>query len=192
MPVTPKPKQKKKNRGKLTPFDDRHQRFLDTYLSNGEKMRPALRAAMGWGDVDPPSKFKIINAYTIIYKHPKVQEAIQALHRKIAVRTEQILEGYMVKKEDVLNELAKIAFSKSTDIMSWKEGEGIKVKDSDKIHPDNIGAITEVIERKDKSVIVKMVDKRQALVDLGKALGLFTEKHEHKHQAVNVNFTIEK
>jgi hypothetical protein len=31
---------------------------------------------------------------------------------------------------------------------------------------------------------VKIADKRQALVDLGKHLGMFTEKHEHKHAAI--------
>lgn len=180
-----------KPKGKV--FTEVHQKFIDAYLSNGEKLRPAIHVAMGWSDeMKEIGKFQYMSAYTRLYKHPRVQEAIERAHSLVAMRTEKMLEQYAVSKEDVLNELAKIAFTNPTDVMSWKEGEGVSVKSSDEIHPDKIGAIAEVTERKDKKVSVKMVDKRQALVDLGKALGLFTEKHDHTHKAVNVNFTIEK
>jgi phage terminase small subunit len=173
-------------------YNEKHKKFLEVYLSSGMKLSDAYKAVKGWPADRVLTGFEKRTAYSRYLMHPRIQEAVQAAHQRVAIQTEKLIEAYAVTKEDVLKELAKIAFTNPTDVMTWKDGEGVTVKSSDDIHPDKIGAITEIYERKDKKVSVKMVDKRQALVDLGKALGLFTEKHEHKHQAVNVNFTIEK
>ena len=51
--------------------------------------------------------------------------------------------------------------------------------DSDELDDDTAAAIAEISQNATGGVKLKMHDKKGALVDLGKHLGMFTEKVEH-------------
>lgn len=97
-----------------------------------------------------------------------------------------------ITQDQVLTELAKIGFADIRKVMSWgntmlrekprKGGEaemvpyhGLALIDSSEIDDATAAAISEVSEGKE-GLKVKMHDKKGALVDIGRHLGMFTDK----------------
>jgi phage terminase small subunit len=89
----------------------------------------------------------------------------------------------------VLTELAKLAFANMADYLRVGPG-GDPVLDFSKLTRDQAAALVEVTvedfldgrgedARQVRKVKFKLADKRAALVDLGKHLGLFKERVEH-------------
>ena len=94
-----------------------------------------------------------------------------------------------VEATRVLTELAKLAFANMLDYMRVGPG-GDPVLDFSKLTRDQAAALVEVTvedyldgrgedARQVRKVKFKLADKRGALVDLGKHLGLFKERMEH-------------
>src|SRR5258708_2581385 len=94
-----------------------------------------------------------------------------------------------VEATRVLTELAKLAFANMADYMRVGPG-GDPVLDFSKLTRDQAAALVEVTvedyldgrgedARKVRRVRFKLADKRGALVDLGKHLGLFKDRVEH-------------
>jgi phage terminase small subunit len=91
----------------------------------------------------------------------------------------------------IISELAKIGFADIRRVVKWGESVAVKRVDGDEvvvshdiallssaeIDDDIAGAIAEVRQTKE-GLAVKLHDKRAALVDLGKHLGMFVEKHQ--------------
>lgn len=121
----------------------------------------------------------------------------QTVERKA---TEKAIDKLAITKERVLAELAKIGFSDIRKAIRWKSslveeednpdgGDVLVVKtivtnnveliSSDDIDDDTAGAIAEVSQNATGGIKIKMYDKKGALVDIGKHLGMFVEKHEH-------------
>lgn len=121
----------------------------------------------------------------------------QTVERKA---TEKAIDKLAITKERVLAELAKIGFSDIRKAIRWKSslveeednpdgGDVLVVKtivtnnveliSSDDIDDDTAGAIAEVSQNATGGIRIKMYDKKGALVDIGKHLGMFVEKHEH-------------
>lgn len=110
-----------------------------------------------------------------------VAAAIQAAQAKRSERTE-------ITADRVLTELAKLAFSNIEDVTRLVGTE--RVPDLSKATRDQLAAVGEITvddytdgrgkdAREVKRVRLKMADKRAALVDLGRHLGMFVDKHEH-------------
>ena len=94
--------------------------------------------------------------------------------------------------EMVLRELAKIGFSDIRNVVTW--GEAIAVKNAETgetkvtngvalvasgdLAADAAACIAEVSQTKDGALKVKLHDKRAALVDIGKHLGMFKDRVE--------------
>lgn len=128
----------------------------------------------------------------------ELQAAARALE---AEATAKACERLSITKERILAELAKIAFSDLREAVSWRgnvtvigedpdTGEPqtrafneVALVDSHKLSDDIAGAIAEVSQSKEGALKLKLYDKKGALVDLGKHLGLFIDG------AVNVNVT---
>ena len=107
-----------------------------------------------------------------------------------------------VTVEAVVRELAKIGFSDIRKVVRWSSnltevGENpdtgeptlrafnnVALIDSDAIDDATAGAISEVSQTKEGALKVKLHDKRAALVDLGKHLGMFDDPD------VNANITV--
>lgn len=112
---------------------------------------------------------------------PDLAKAIEAAQAARAQRTE-------ITQDRVLKELAKLGFANMQDYMSVTQ-EGEPFADLSKLTRDQAAAITEfTVEdftegrgddaRDVRRVKFKLADKRAALVDIGKHLGMFKDKLE--------------
>ncbi len=111
---------------------------------------------------------------------PNVSGRINELRAKLA-------DEFAVTQEKIVRELAKMAFSDIRSVVKWGDGVAIKnpetgealvVNDvvligSEHLDDAAAGGIAEVSQSPNGGLKVKMHDKRAALVDLGKHLGLF-------------------
>jgi phage terminase small subunit len=123
---------------------------------------------------------------------PNIQDAIATAMRERAERTN-------IRADMVLKELAKIGFSDIRKAAKWTSslireednpdgGEvtvikhivtnTVQVTASDEIDDDTAAAISEISQDARGGVKIKFHDKRAALVDMGKHLGLFKDKVE--------------
>lgn len=113
-------------------------------------------------------------------------------NERIKTRVGEILERGAeraeITQERVLRELAKIGFSDIRKAVRWGEGlsvadietgevrivNGVSLIGSEDIDDETAGAIAEVSQTKD-GLKIKLHDKKSALVDIGKHLGMFKE-----------------
>lgn len=156
-------------------LSDVQARFVDEFLIDLDPGAAAERA--GYANASTGRE---------LLKKPWIRAAVD---EAIAARRARV----QVDQDAVIQELAKIGFANITDVMRWGEvqreidmpeaGEGSKlvIKESavmlmpsDMIPANVAAAIAEVSETKD-GVRVKMHDKRAALVDLGRHLGVFSD-----------------
>lgn len=122
--------------------------------------------------------------------------SIDMVKARVAEILGRAAEKAEITVERVLSELGKIGFSNMADYM--KAGvDGDPHLDFSALTRDQAAALTEVTvedfkdgrgeEGRDvRRVKFKLADKRAALVDIGKHLGMFTEKVEHSG---NVTFS---
>jgi phage terminase small subunit len=121
--------------------------------------------------------------------HPDSSRRINELNGQLVEREQRRLERsaerYAVTTDRVVAELARIAFANTMDYWTV-DSNGQPHLDLSKITRDQGAAISEIVvdEYKDgrkedsplvKRVRIKLADKRQALVDLGRHLGLFVD-----------------
>ena len=127
-------------------------------------------------------------------RHPGNAHRMSA-NERISARVEEILtqsaERCGVTVDRITEELAKIGFADIRKVMRWGESVAIPTNEGEitvyhdvallssaEIDDATAGAISEVRKTKD-GLSIKMHDKRAALVDLGKNLGMFKERVEH-------------
>ncbi|MED5492685.1 MAG: terminase small subunit [Pseudomonadota bacterium] len=158
----------------LTP---KQRRFVDEYLIDLNATQAAIRA-----------KYSKRTARQIGEENlskPDIQAAIQRRMKAREKRTQ-------ITQDMVLKELAKIGFSDIRKAVRWgetmvrvadaEEGEddlvpyhGLALIDSTEIDNDTAAAIAEVSQGRD-GLKVKLHDKKGALVEIAKHLGMFTPK----------------
>jgi phage terminase small subunit len=121
---------------------------------------------------------------------------------------EKASEKLGVTKERVLGELARIGFADIRKAIKWNGylvreednpdgGDVLVIKetrtnlvslvDSDELDDDTAAAIAEVSQNASGAVKIKMYDKRAALVDLGKHLGMFKDD-SNKPADIHIHF----
>jgi len=112
-----------------------------------------------------------------------LQPYLQELMNARAERTE-------ITADKVLKELGLIGFSNMADYAKWA-GEGAYFYDSDDLTREQAAAVAEVSSKKTTrktqndddvetlEIKLKLHDKKGALVDIGRHLGMFTDKIEH-------------
>lgn len=154
---------------KITP---KQQRFVDEYLID-------LNATAAYKRVYDSKRPGVaeVHAHRLV-NNPVVQEAIFEGRKKIQIRTE-------ITQDRVLAEYAKIAFA---DVRKFYDEEG-NLRPVHLLDDETAGALAgiELDEIKDGEYNVvgvtkkiKITDKLGALNSIGKHLGMFVEKHEHK------------
>lgn len=143
-------------------------------------------------------------AYELAGYEPSAKNA-QRLRKNegVSTRIEEILsqaaEKAGVTVERVLNELAKIGFSDIRKAVRWHSSlvteednpdggdvliiknivtNSVEIIGSDEIDDETAAAISEISQNEKGGVKIKLHDKRAALVDLGRHLGMFKEKVE--------------
>ena len=132
------------------------------------------------------------NACTLA-KSQKIIERIQSLLEKNDLidrrATDKAVEKLAITKESILAELAKIGFANMLDYINVAENGDATVNLS-KLDRDKAACIQEVTtehymegEGEDakpmKRIKFKLMDKKGALVDMGKHIGMFIQKIEH-------------
>lgn len=165
-------------------LDARERRFVGEYLIDLDPRRAAIDA--GYSKTTAASK-----AYQWVSNSklkPHVYAAIEQAQEKRSERTE-------ITQDMVLQELAKISFSDIRKIVRWgetmirmetdKDGNdvvvpyhGLALIDSNEIDDATAAAISEVAEGRN-GLTVKLHDKKGALVDIGRHLGMFKDRVEH-------------
>ncbi|MDD5053456.1 MAG: terminase small subunit [Sulfuricurvum sp.] len=185
------PKPVKSNRGrKPGAFNRKYLKvklFVNEYLTCFQTYKAFKKCGYGTGNEETDRE-----QATALYRRPDVQQAIQEeVDRRCKVSE--------ITEQNVLNELAKIAFSDIKNYMAW-DSEGNKVfKSSDLLASQHSGAIEsletkeetrwqafEHVDEKGKLKIkrvaitvpsykFKLYDKKTALIEVGKHLGLFWE-----------------
>jgi phage terminase small subunit len=155
---------------KLTP---KQERFVAEYLIDLNATQAAIRSGYSVKTASSQGERLLRNV--------EVAKAITVAQKAREQRTE-------ITQDRVLKELAKLGFANMQDYMSiTKEGEPFA--DLSKLSRDQAAAITEfTVEdftegrgddaRDVRRVKFKLADKRAALVDIGKHLGMFKEKVE--------------
>ena len=142
---------------KLTP---RQQRFVDEYLIDLNATAAAGRA----GYRDPNKGRQLVTNSNIL---PFIQAAMSARSNRT-----------QIKADNVLRELAKVAFSDMRDFAVWGPG-GVQLKDSSELSNDAAACVAEVTTSKNGSIKFRLHGKVEALGLIGKHLKLFTKVHEH-------------
>lgn len=148
---------------KLTP---KQAAFVVEYLVDLNATQAAIRAG-----------YSAKTAYRIgaeLLHKTSVAEAIQKAQARREVRTE-------ITQDQVVTELAKIAFGNVRDVMEWGP-RGVTLKDSAALTEAQAAGVAEVSESVTKdggSIKLKRHDKVKALELLGRHLGMFTDKVEH-------------
>lgn len=109
-----------------------------------------------------------------ISTNPEVRNRIAEIRAQMATRT-------AITAQQVLEELAKIGFANAGDMIRIGE-DGTTSVDLSELTPDQKAAIQEIdiVTNPDgkQKIKVKLHDKRAALMDIGKHLGMFREKVE--------------
>lgn len=142
-------------------------RFVDEYLRDLNPRAAAERAG-----------YAAAVGYNLLYK-PEVAEAIRQAQAERARRT-----GLSV--DQVVRELAAIAFADVRNVVSWTTPEDmgeearcrVRVKDSARVDEATAAAIREVRRYSNGAVRVKLQDKLPALALLGRHLGMFVDRAE--------------
>ena len=139
----------------------KQKRFVEEYLIDLNATQAAIRAGYS------PDTAGSIGAENL--KKPEIKSRIDKAMAERSKRTG-------INQDRVLQELARIGFAKITDVVDPETAE-IRPDASDddlaciqsiKIRPNEFGTEREV----------KLYDKKSALVDIGKHLGLFKDKLE--------------
>lgn len=170
-----------RRRDELTP---KQRRFVEEYLRNGENAAAAYRAAYG----TKASPLRCSQEAHRLLRHPKIAPIVTAAHERAEKATERVLDRYEVSKERIIAELARLGFANMQDYMRAGP-DGDPYLDFSALTPDQAAALAEVTvedfkdgrgedARDVRRVKFKLYDKRAALVDLGRHLGLFKEKVE--------------
>lgn len=156
--------------GELTP---KQARFVEEYLIDLNATQAAIRAGYSARTAKQQGQRLLTNV--------DVQAAVSAAQEARSERTE-------ITQDAVLRELAKIGFANMSDYM--RTGlDGDPVLDFSNLSRDQAAALSEVTvedfkdgrgedSRDVRRVKFKLADKRAALVDIGRHLGMFKDKIE--------------
>lgn len=143
----------------------RQARFVEEYLVDLNATRAARRAGYSAKRCD-------VIGYENLLK-PDVRGAIEAAQRERSARTG-------ITADRVVREIAKLALSNLTDVMTWDES-GATLIHSAQLSPDAAAAIAEISDTRTERggvLKVKLHNKVAALEQLAKHVGLYGGKQD--------------
>jgi len=159
--------------------------FVREYLIDLNGTQAAIRAGYSGKTANEQASRLLANV--------NVKAAIDAAMKIRSVRTD-------ITADRVLKELSKIGFADIRKAIKWQGtlvteednpegGDTLVIKNvvtnnvmlvsSDDIDDETAAAISEISQNTSGGIKLKLHDKRAALVDIGKHLGMFTDKIEH-------------
>lgn len=154
----------------------KQKRFINEYLIDLNATQAAIRAGYS-------PKTAEQTGYQLLQK-TSVQDSLSSRMKDREKRTE-------ITQDRVLNELAKIGFADIRKAVQWGDGfavqdpesgemvisNGVSLIGSEQIDNDTAAAISEISQTA-QGLKIKMHDKKGALVDIGRHLGMFKDKME--------------
>lgn len=168
----------------MTELTDKQKRFVEEYLIDLNATQAAIRAGYS-------ANSAMEQGWQLLQK-TSVSQAISEAQAARSARTE-------IEADRVLRELAKIGFSDIRNVIRWRanvtqlvqdEDTGeerlavtneVQLMDSADISSDAAACISEISQTDKGALKVKLYDKRAALVDIGRHLGMFIDRGEIKH-----------
>lgn len=151
---------------------EKQARFVAEYLVDLNATEAAKRA--GYSEK---------TAYSIGFENlrkPEIQEAIQAAMDARAQRTG-------ITQDRVLQELAAIGFSKTTDFVRINENGRVILTPTDNLTEEQQRTVASIKEGK-HGVELRLYDKLGALHLLGQHLGMFTGKGDQQNETPDDGF----
>lgn len=143
--------------------------FVQEYLVDLNATQAAIRAGYSAKTAEVQGCRLLSNA--------NIQEAIQEAIKAREKRTE-------ITQDRVLEELAKIAFSDTTDVVKVVNGR-LEVKDTSGLNKDQKAVIAQIKEGK-FGLEVTHYDKLRALEMLGRHLAIFDRKEDDSEGEVQI------
>ena len=143
----------------------KQERFIEEYIIDLNATQAAIRA--GYSERTAGS----IGNENL--QKPEIRSRIDQAIEERSIRTR-------ITQDDVLLELARVAFAKMADYIEW-DNERITIRDSKSLNDDKLAAVLEINEsfgEHGRSLRIKLADKLGALRDLGKHFGLFVDRRE--------------
>jgi phage terminase small subunit len=148
-------------------LSDKERLFVEGYLQTLNKRQAAEYAGY--------TKATANRRAFDVFNRPHVREAIELLLQTRAG----------VTKAWIIDQLVEIAQAKATDLYEWG-ATGVRLKNSDEIAQDRIGAVAEieethVVDKKGNDIVtikVKTHSRHQALKDLAKIFRMEVERQE--------------
>lgn len=158
---------------------NKQRRFVEEYLVDLNATQAAIRAGYSEKTAGQIGDENL--------KKPEIAAAVAEAQKIRSERTE-------ITQDMVLRELAKIGFSDIRKVVRWGNTElrinngsddaeleayhGLALVAADEIDDNTAAAIAEVSQGKE-GLKVKFHDKKGALVDIGRHLGMFKDRVEH-------------
>lgn len=171
---------------------EKQARFVAEYLVDLNATQAAIRAGYSAKTASSIAEENL--------RKPEIAAAVQEAMDARAART-------TITQDRVLRELARIGFADMRKLLKWtgnrtvmdleeaEETEAVDIRvsnlvtlyDSDELDADTVAAISEISQTKEGALKVKLHDKQAALVNIGKHLGMFTDRVQldakHTHSA---------
>ena len=94
-----------------------------------------------------------------------------------------------ITRERVLEEMRRLAFAQTTDMVELKGG-WVVIKDTASLTTEQKSAISQIRQKKDGEIEVKFYDKQKALDSLAKYLGIFSDKNTGQNPGVQPQINI--
>lgn len=154
----------------------KHRDFALTYLADPKRCAGRAYATVYGKDYEN-NRAVCDQSGSRLLKHVKVSAFIK---EKDDAEEKRITEKYQVNQDKVTRELAAIGFANMGDYVEW-DNDGVRLIPSDELTDMNKTALKKVMKKESKhgtDISIELHDKRQALVDLGKHLGMFIRKVE--------------
>jgi len=150
-------------------LSDLHRAFAEQYLI-------CMNATKAYLKVYPDSSRESANANACrLMKTSGISEEIKRLRKERSERC-------AIEADDVIKELKLLAYSDMDDYVEFGPA-GVTLKEMSEMPTEMTRAIVEVSHNFTSegggSIKFKLADKRPALVDIGKHLGMFVDKIDH-------------
>lgn len=166
---------------------EKERKIVAAYAANGHNGQEAYRKGAGSKGNDATCKNQF---YKLVKHKPTFRAAIEAIEAAAQAAKDAVIERYAVTEANVLEGLARLAFSDMRDVLTW-DGRTVGLKSSVDLGDAAAFAVVEVSQT-EHGIRIKLGDKRAALVDLGKHLGTFKEETKRFAGEVGgVKFVIE-
>jgi hypothetical protein len=170
---------------RMRALTDKQAALVKAYLANGGRATEAYRLA--YKPMSEPRNHSVMAQKAL--RAPAVAHALgRANKRAVEVISAEMVNRYAVDQASIAAGLANLGFTSISDVCTLKteiraDKDGmpvprqiLRVRDFDAMNESARHAISKIKQDKDGQVTVELYDKRAALVDLARLMGLIQDK----------------